>query len=72
MVFEKHKETIKCPQCGKIQLAEVLHTSPLWPYAYNCINCDYIIMESEFKNINAELKDEMSTNVEGESVIPND
>lgn len=56
--MEKHKETIKCPQCGKIQVAEVLHTFPFWSYVHHCVSCRYFIMESEWELVNTE--DEMN------------
>jgi uncharacterized Zn finger protein len=43
-----HLEYIICPQCNKEQDAEVLHTKPWWTYIHHCIQCEYIIMESEW------------------------
>jgi ssDNA-binding Zn-finger/Zn-ribbon topoisomerase 1 len=52
--MEKHKETIECPECGKRQTAEVLHTLPWWSYVHNCVSCRYTIMESEWSCIDTE------------------
>lgn len=46
--MEEHIEMIECPECGKRQLAKVIHTLPWWQYVHNCVNCKYIIMESEW------------------------
>jgi len=46
--LEKHIEQIECPECGKIQIATVLHTLPFWSYVHNCVSCKYTIMESEW------------------------
>jgi Zn ribbon nucleic-acid-binding protein len=48
MKLKKHIETIKCPECGKKQKAEVWHTYPWWSYVHTCISCNYLIMESEW------------------------
>lgn len=49
--IEFHIETIKCPECGTIQEAEVKHTLP-WPlYAHICSNCLYGITESEWEEV---------------------
>lgn len=43
-----HMERIRCPNCGRGQDAEVLHTAP-WPiYVHECANCGYTITESEW------------------------
>ena len=46
--MESHEEQIKCPECGQIQTAVVLHTFPWWSYIHECEKCKYIIMESEW------------------------
>ena len=52
--IEKHIEEIECPECGKRQLATVLHTIPFYTYIKNCISCKYTIMESDWVLINTE------------------
>lgn len=51
MSIESHKETIKCPECERIQTAEVLHTLPWATYIHTCVNCKHTIMESEWNLI---------------------
>ncbi len=46
-MIESHTETIKCPECGKIQDAVVEHTWPWYSYIHNC-ECGHTIMESEW------------------------
>lgn len=43
-----HEETIKCPDCKCIQTATVEHTFPWNSYVHECVNCGYVIMESEW------------------------
>ena len=43
-----HNETIKCPECGAIQLATVEHTKPWWTYIHEC-ECGHVITESEWE-----------------------
>ena len=50
----KHIEQIECPECGKRQIATVLHTLPWWSYVHDCVSCKYTIMESEWVLINTE------------------
>jgi len=52
--MEKHIEQIECPECGKRQIATVLHTFPWWSYVHDCVSCKYTIMESEWVLINTE------------------
>jgi len=52
--MEKHIEQIECPECGKRQIATVLHTLPWWSYVHHCVSCKYTIMESEWVLINTE------------------
>lgn len=47
-----HIETIKCPECNEIQDAEVVHSRPWWGYFHECINCQHIILESEWERVN--------------------
>jgi len=47
---ESHEETIICPSCGNIQIAEVFHTCPWWTYIHCCEDCEYYIIESEWEN----------------------
>ena len=46
-----HIERIWCPNCGKEQDAKVEHTAPFYTYIHNCIECDYLIMESEWNKV---------------------
>ena len=46
-----HHEIIECPGCNKIQLVKVEHTVPWYSYVHFC-RCGYIIMESEWNNVN--------------------
>jgi len=46
-----HFEDIKCPGCGSVENAEVLHTWPWWAYVHECTGCGYIIMESEWDKV---------------------
>ena len=57
-VTETHLELIRCPACHKVQDAAVLHTYPFYTYVHHCINCKYVIMESEWE----EVKDDEQTN----------
>ena len=49
---KSHTEEIKCPECNKEQTANVAHTLPWYSYVHECIECKYIIMESEWNKIN--------------------
>lgn len=49
--MESHQEEIKCPNCNHIQISEVEHTFPWYTYIHHCVNCKYIIMESEWHKI---------------------
>lgn len=49
--MNSHTETIKCPECSKVQDAEVEHTN-LWNiYVHVCCSCAYIIMETDWVRI---------------------
>lgn len=66
--MEKHIEQIECPECGKRQMANVLHTLPWWSYVHDCVSCKYTIMESEWVLINTEdelKKIELANDVDG-------
>lgn len=55
--METHTELIKCPECGKIQMATVLHTFPWSSFVHRCTACEYIVMESEWEVVTeAEIK----------------
>ena len=43
---------IKCPECESVQDAIIEHTIPFYTYIHQCERCNYIIMESEFNQIN--------------------
>jgi hypothetical protein len=47
-----HVEWIECPECEKQQGAFVEHTMPFYTRIHECIKCKYLIMESEWNNIN--------------------
>lgn len=51
-VTHSHIEHIRCPECGKEQPAQVEHTVPFFTYLHTCVSCGYLIMESEWKEIN--------------------
>jgi len=48
---ETHGELIRCPKCGTVQGAVVVHTIPFFTYAHTCEHCGYEIMESEWEKI---------------------
>lgn len=49
--MENRIEKIVCPECGKIQFAEV-ETTPFWDiYVHECKDCDFIITESEWERV---------------------
>ncbi len=47
-----HIETIRCPECGKEQDAEVMETWPWWMRCHLCVRCGYVIMEGEWQRVN--------------------
>ena len=50
--MKTHKEKIICPICKTKQWAIVEHTLPwYWNYTHKCKNCDYVIMESEWEQV---------------------
>ena len=46
-------ETIRCPECGKVQTAQVHFEDwmPFPAYVHDCEACDYTIMESEWERV---------------------
>lgn len=44
-------EIIKCPSCGFLQAAIVEHTAIFPTFLHQCIECNYVIMESEWETI---------------------
>lgn len=42
---------IRCPECGEVQPATILPTIPWNTFIHDCEKCDYIIMESEWDQI---------------------
>lgn len=44
-------EMIKCPACDIVQAAIFEHTVPFGTYVHECVNCKYVIMESEWTSI---------------------
>ena len=49
--FDFNTVIIKCPSCKTIQAAIIEHTSPCATYIHHCVNCRYIVMESEWNII---------------------
>lgn len=48
-----HTETIRCPNCELVQEAKVFHFIP-WPsFTAECQGCAYLIMESEWEQVDA-------------------
>lgn len=41
-------EKIQCPECDKIQLAEVKESHPFTIYIHDCESCGYVITESDW------------------------
>lgn len=39
---------IRCPNCGAIEKAIPKPGVPWWTYIHECTQCEYIIMESEW------------------------
>ena len=48
---KQHEETIRCPECGKVQTAVVKHTVPFSTYIHTCKYCRHQIMESEWERV---------------------
>jgi hypothetical protein len=53
--MDSHIETIKCPECLKVQEAEVEHLDPFNSYVHTCIGCGYVITESDWNKLHAPL-----------------
>ncbi len=49
-----HAECISCPNCGSHEKAAVLETVPWHSLVHECTNCQYVIMESEWKRLTPE------------------
>ena len=43
-----HHETVRCPQCGSIELFEVQHIHPKWVYNGSCSKCSLPITEENW------------------------
>lgn len=43
---------IRCPQCGKGQLARIIHTLPDDLYEHECYACFFIIQKPDWKSTN--------------------
>lgn len=54
MSKHRHTERIVCPKCRKTQRATVIHSTPYYIYIHRCIECKYVIMESEWQKIDAD------------------
>lgn len=52
-IVERETEKIICPNCGAVQLAEVVlyEGAPFWTYVHHCENCGYVILESEWETV---------------------
>jgi len=46
-----HLEIIKCPECNAIQHGKVVHSTPFNSYVHFCVECNYIILESEWQQV---------------------
>jgi C4-type Zn-finger protein len=46
-----HQESIVCPKCQSVETATVEHTAPFWTYTHSCSKCGYLIMESEWDQL---------------------
>lgn len=49
--MKKHTNLIECPECKRIQTAQIELTYPWFSYVHECTQCKYIIMESEWNKI---------------------
>ena len=54
--IEKIKTAIRCPECGLKQKAFIEQTLPFYTYVHECVNCHYIIGESEWEIVAAQPK----------------
>jgi transcription elongation factor Elf1 len=52
MLPGSYTEKIKCPNCNTVQEATVERTIPFYTYVHECVNCQYVILESEWNNGN--------------------
>jgi len=55
-IIDSETVIIVCPECSEIQKAEVHQYAgaPFWARAHTCINCNYIVMESEWQEATPE------------------
>lgn len=53
---DSHEEVICCPECGTVQVANVLHSVPFATYIHHCIHCEYVIMESDWDRVEMQAK----------------
>jgi len=51
--MDSFTETIKCPECGTVQKAEVEFTL-FGIYIHRCTNCGFIILESDWEVVDGE------------------
>ena len=42
---------IRCPVCGQEQWAQIIHSIPFDVYIHDCVECGYVIMESEWEEV---------------------
>lgn len=54
--MKKHTNLIECPECKRIQKAQIELTYPWFSFVHKCTRCKYIIMESEWNKINFKMK----------------
>ena len=52
--MEDKKVKIKCPECNSVEDAEIQEGWPWSIYIHKCTSCGYIIMESDWQEIEPE------------------
>lgn len=55
--MSNYTETIQCPNCGRIQEAEVIADIPFWVYIHDCEKCGHKILESEWEVVKNNFAD---------------
>lgn len=50
-VGKYHSELIWCPSCKEVQLGSILEAYPFAIYVYDCVECGYVITESEWNPV---------------------
>lgn len=49
--ISSHTELVICPECSITQPTEVVHSWPWYSYVHTCVKCGYVIMESEWQEV---------------------